>query len=150
MTDSRADQHAAALARLDRFSYWTDSQFGIPFTRFRIGIGPLIAMVPVIGDVADLLLSLFVLNEARRIGAGKAVIGRMLINLAIDFFGGLLPVVGDVFDMAFKANTRNTELLRSHLQARLGTTPGYRFPWRTLLLALALGAAGIAGLLLLL
>jgi len=116
MGETHRDQHARALTRLERFSHWTDSNYRVPLTRFRVGVGPLIGLVPVIGDFADLLMSLWVVNEARRIGAGKGLIGRMLGHLAVDFFGGLVPVVGDVFDAVYKANRRNTNLLRDHLQ----------------------------------
>ncbi len=133
-------RHEAALARLERFSYWTDNNFGIPFTRFRVGVGPLIGLIPGIGDLADLLMSLWVVNEARRIGAGKALLARMVGHLIIDFLGGLLPVFGDVFDAIYKANTRNTTLLRRHLHGRLGTKPEKRFPWLILLLALVMAA----------
>jgi len=134
-------RHEVALARLERFSFWTDSNFRIPLTRFRIGVGPLIGLIPGIGDLVDLLMSLWVVNEARRIGANKSLLLRMLGHLAIDFLGGLLPLVGDVFDAVYKANTRNTALLRSHLEGQLGQArPG--FPWAKLLLALLF--AGLA------
>jgi hypothetical protein len=136
-------RHEAALERLERFSYWTDSNFGIPFTRFRIGVGSLVALVPGIGDLVDLLMSLWVVNQARLIGARKALLIRMLGNLAIDFFGGLLPIVGDLFDMAYKANTRNTALLRTYLEGRLGQEKP-RFPWARFLLALFMAALAVA------
>ncbi len=134
----------AALARLDRFSYWTDSNFRIPLTGFRFGLSPLIGLVPVLGDVIGLLLSLYVLREARRVRASRRVQLRMVSNMLIEFFGGLLPVVGDAFDAIYKANTRNTELLRAHLLEQLETVPRPAFPWWTLLwlsllLALLLG-----------
>ncbi|OAB56386.1 hypothetical protein AY599_21230 [Leptolyngbya valderiana BDU 20041] len=134
-------RHESALARLERFSYWTDNNFGIPFTRFRIGVGPLIGLIPGIGDLVDLLMSLWVVNEARRIGAQKTLLLRMLGHLVIDFLGGLLPIVGDVFDAFYKANTRNTALLKGYLEGQLGQA-GPGFPWGKLVLAVLL--AGLA------
>ncbi|MGY6630116.1 MAG: DUF4112 domain-containing protein [Wenzhouxiangella sp.] len=125
-------QQRDTLARLDRFSYWTDSNFRIPFTRFRFGLSPVIGLVPVLGDFVGLLLSLYVLHEARKVQASRGVQWRMVRNMLIEFVGGLLPVIGDAFDAIYKANTRNTELLRGWLHDQLETTPPKSFPWWTL------------------
>ncbi len=125
--------HAQALRRLDRFSYWTDSNFRVPFTSFRFGLSPLIGLVPVIGDFIGLVLSLYVLHEARRVGASRRVQARMVFNMLVEFVGGLVPIIGDAFDAIFKANTRNTALLRRWLKEQLETEPRQPFPWFTLL-----------------
>lgn len=135
---------AQVLKRLDRFSYWTDSNFRIPFTRFRFGLSPLIGLVPVVGDVIGLVLSLYVLQQARLVAAPRRLQLRMVAHMLIEFFGGLLPVIGDAFDAIYKANTRNTELLRAWLHEQLDELPKKGFPWWTLvwlsvLLALMLG-----------
>jgi hypothetical protein len=123
----------AALKRLDRFSFWTDSNFRIPFTSFRFGLSPLIGLVPVVGDLVGLILSLYVLFEARKVKASRRVQAKMIVNMLIEFFGGLLPIIGDAFDAIFKANTRNTELLRAWLHEQLETVPRQPFPWFTLI-----------------
>lgn len=133
MDSVERDRHEAALKRLDRYSYWTDSNFGIPFTRFRFGLSPLIGLIPVIGDAVGLVLSLYVLFEARKVGASGPVQRKMIRNMVIEFFGGLLPIIGDAFDAIFKANTRNTELLRDYLHDQLGTRQPPGFPWKTLI-----------------
>lgn len=107
------------MKRLDRFSYWTDNNFALPFTRFRFGVSPLIGLIPGVGDLAGLVLSVYVLAEARKVGASPAVQGKMVANMMAEFVGGLLPVVGDTFDFYFKANTRNTKLLRDFLNSQL-------------------------------
>ncbi|WP_439135346.1 DUF4112 domain-containing protein [Pseudomaricurvus sp.] len=112
---SKAEQQAM-LGRLDRFSRLTDSSVRVPFTNFRIGAEAIIGILPVVGDVAGLLLSCYVLFEAQRAGASRSVKLRILANMGIDFVGGLVPLVGDVFDAYFKANTRNTRLLKDHLE----------------------------------
>ena len=132
MTPIDSKTAAAALERLDRFSFWTDSNFRIPFTGFRFGLSPLIGLIPVVGDFVGLILSLYVLREARRVGASRKVQGRMIVNMLIEFLGGLLPIIGDAFDAIYKANTRNTELLRGWLLERLESTPRQTFPWFTL------------------
>ncbi|BFM21071.1 DUF4112 domain-containing protein [Gilvimarinus japonicus] len=112
---SKAEQQAI-LARLDKFSRLTDSSVAVPFTNVRIGAEAIIGILPVVGDVAGLLLSGYVLFEAQRAGASWWVKLRILANMTIDFLGGLVPVVGDVFDAFFKANTRNTRILREYLE----------------------------------
>ncbi|MCA1780310.1 MAG: DUF4112 domain-containing protein [Xanthomonadaceae bacterium] len=148
MTEPNRQEHEATLARLDRFSYYTDSNIRIPFTGFRLGLSPLIGLVPVIGDFAGLLLSLYVLKQARGVNAPKRVQARMIRNMMIEFVGGLIPVIGDAFDAIFKANTRNTELLRAYIHEQLEDVQQNTFPWKTLiwlsLLFAALGALLLA------
>ncbi|WP_417566542.1 DUF4112 domain-containing protein [Marinobacter sp.] len=135
----------AILARLDKFSRFTDNSMGIPFTRVRIGAESIIGLLPVVGDAAGLVLSGYVLVEAHRAGASKDVKLRILRNIGLDFVGGLLPVVGDAFDVVYKANIRNTRLLRNYLETQLAVEPPPpSFPWMAVLwLSILLGA--IAG-----
>ena len=111
-------EHQATLKRLERFSRFTDSSIGIPFTKFKLGIEALIGIIPGIGDAAGLILSSYVLFEAQRLGVGWRVKSRIITNMLIDFFVGLIPIVGDIFDAFFKANTRNTQLLKRYLHER--------------------------------
>ena len=148
---STESKQRKVLERLEKFSRFTDSSIGIPFTKFRIGADSVIGMLPVVGDIAGLLLSAYVLAEAQNIGATKAVKLKILRNMAIDFAGGLLPVVGDAFDAIYKANTRNTSLLRHYLEDQLAIEPPPPpFPWRTLIglsILFALVGAGLMALL---
>ena len=105
----------AAITRLERFSKITDSSIGIPFTKFNIGVDAVIGLVPVIGDAAGLILSSYALLEAQRMGMSKRIKLKIIVNMLIDFFGGLIPLFGDIFDAFFKANTRNTQLLKNAL-----------------------------------
>ncbi|PHQ27096.1 hypothetical protein CLH62_05815 [Marinobacter guineae] len=140
-------QQRAILERLEKFSRYTDSSIGIPFTRFRIGMEAIIGLVPVVGDMAGLVLSGYVLLEAQRAGASKDVKLRMLRNMGIDFVGGLLPVVGDAFDAIYKANTRNTRLLKNYLEEQLAVEPPPPpFPWVTLIWLSVLFAVITGGL----
>ena len=79
----------AALARLNRFSQMADNAIVIPFTRFRIGLEPIIGLVPVLGDLAGLLMSCYVLLEAHRAGASPRVKQQMVRNMLIDFSAAL-------------------------------------------------------------
>lgn len=138
-------EQRAILKRLDKFSRFTDSSIGLPFTRFKIGVEPLIGIVPGIGDLIGLVMAGYVLLEAQRAGATSDVKRRMLRNIGIDFVGGLIPVVGDAFDAVYKANTRNTRLLANYLNKQLAAEPPPRsFPWK-ILIGLSVMFAGIAG-----
>ncbi len=136
-TNLRARQQAT-LARLDRFSRVTDTAIRIPFTRIRFGLDPIIGLLPVVGDLIGLVLSLYVLLEAHRAGAGKRIKAHMIKNMLIETFGGMVPVVGDAFDIVYKANTRNTRLLREYLEQELNTEPQPRFPWMQLVVLVIL------------
>ncbi len=109
---------AARLARLRWLARLMDAQFGLPGTRFRFGVDGLVGLAPVAGDLLTGLVSLYVVWEARSLGAPPALLARMLANVAMDVAGGALPVVGDLFDAAFKANIRNVALLEGWIERR--------------------------------
>ncbi|MGF2733719.1 DUF4112 domain-containing protein [Marinobacter sp. DUT-1] len=146
MTQQPTEAHKrATLRRLEKFSRYTDSSIGVPFTRFKIGLDAIVGLLPGVGDLVGLVLSSYVLIEAQRVGASRAVKLRMLRNMGIDFLGGLLPVVGDAFDAIYKANTRNTLLLKRYLEEQLAVEPPpLPFPWK-LLIGLSLLFALITG-----
>lgn len=127
---------AAARERLEKLSHWLDQCFTLPGTRWKFGFEALLGLIPVAGDLAGLGLSLWTLGEAQRAGAPKPLLWRMAGNAALDAGLGALPVVGDLFDFFFKANRRNLELLRQHLDVRLPHAK--RSPWRWLVLAVLL------------
>lgn len=138
-------QQRAILERLEKYSRFTDSSIGLPFTRYKIGVEAVIGLVPGIGDLIGLAMSSYVLLEAQRAGASSAIKRRMVRNILIDFVGGLVPVVGDAFDAIFKSNTRNTRLLSEYLQKELAIEqPPSPFNWK-LLIGLSVLFAGVAG-----
>ena len=106
---------AMRLARLRKLAWLLDAQFLLPGTRFRFGINGLLGLAPGAGDVVVGLVSLYIVNEARQLGAPPALLARMLANIGIEVLGGAVPVIGDMFDMAFKANLRNLALLDAWL-----------------------------------
>ncbi|MDX1457507.1 MAG: DUF4112 domain-containing protein [Marinobacter sp.] len=127
------ERYQLALDRLDRYARTLDSQFRIPFTQIRFGLDPLIGLVPGIGDVVGLLLSLYLVVEAIRIGAGPGLVLRMLGNLLAEFVIGLVPVLGDAFDLMWRANDRNAALLRRHIERKLDAGKRPR-PWLSYIL----------------
>ena len=111
----------ARLARLRRLARLLDSAIGIPGTRFRVGLDGLLGFAPGVGDAALGLVSLYIVNEARKLGLPRHKLLRMLGNVVMDVAAGSVPVVGDLFDMAFKANLRNLDIIEQHLRTG-GTT----------------------------
>ncbi len=115
---ANADSRRRVLRRLDRFANALDTCIPVPFLRTRIGLDGLIGLVPGIGDAATGALSLYLVAEAWRLGVPVTTILRMLGNVGVDTVIGAIPLVGDLFDFAYKANRRNVELLRKALRAR--------------------------------
>ena len=89
-----------------------DVAFVLPGTNIRYGIDGLIGLVPVVGDLLTTAISLWIVREARALGAPKHVVARMLGNVALDGVVGLVPFAGDAFDVMFRANVRNMRILK--------------------------------------
>ena len=113
----------AHLRRAQRYARLLDTWFRIPGTRIRLGLDSLGGLIPGIGDAAGLVAAFIVYHEANLAGVSKPVLTRMLGNIAVDAAIGLVPVVGDLADIAFKANRRNVDLMREDLE-RQGLYPG--------------------------
>jgi hypothetical protein len=103
------------LARLEAIAKLLDVAFIVPGTNIRYGIDGLIGLVPVIGDIITTAISLWLVREARALGAPWHVTARMLGNVALDGVIGVVPVIGDAFDVMFRANIRNVRMLRRWL-----------------------------------
>jgi hypothetical protein len=115
-----------ARARLARLAWLLDSSIPIPGTSFSIGLDALIGLFPVVGDLAGVLLSSYIVKEAGALGAPKSVLARMALNVAIEGLVGMVPFAGDIFDAAFKANQRNVRLLNAYLDQPVRTTRASR------------------------
>lgn len=89
-----------------------DSKFRIPNTNIRFGIDPLLGLVPGAGDWLAGVISLYFLIQAAMMGGRASVLGRMFINILLDVLIGSIPILGEVFDVYWKANLRNAELLK--------------------------------------
>ena len=143
-TDDDPLARARALTRL------LDSAARVPGTSFRVGLDPVLGLVPGLGDVAGAALSSYVVILASQLGAPTTVIVRMLGNVVIDTVGGTVPLVGDLFDAGWKSNTRNLALLERHIEAPVSTRRASRaVVWLTVaaLVLLAVGAVTVATLL---
>ncbi len=88
-----------------------DSAVEIPGTGWRIGLDPVIGLIPGVGDALSMMVSAYIVVEGARLGASKWTIARMIGNIAIDTLVGAVPVLGDLFDAGFKSNLMNVRLL---------------------------------------
>ena len=104
------------MARLEWLAWFTDSAVPIPGTSRTVGADGFLSLIPGVGSLFGTAMSLYMVGEALRHGAPARLLGRMGLNIAADTMLGSIPVIGFVFDMAFKANQRNLNLLRQHLK----------------------------------
>jgi Domain of unknown function (DUF4112) len=104
------------LARLEMIAKLLDVAFILPGTKIRYGVDGIVGLIPVVGDIIATALSLWVVREARALGAPWHLTARMLGNVAIQGVFGTVPVAGDAFDVLFRANMRNARLLRCWLE----------------------------------
>jgi hypothetical protein len=113
--DPRQIERLRVLTRL------LDNAIQIPGTRYRVGLDALIGIVPGIGDAIGAIFSAFIVFQAARMGVSTATLVRMFGNVALDTIVGEVPLLGDVFDAGWKANTRNLALLEGHLEQPAAT-----------------------------
>ncbi|WP_049917228.1 DUF4112 domain-containing protein [Halogeometricum pallidum] len=111
-------QEEGALRRVRLLADLMDDAVTVPGTDRRIGLDALVGLAPVSGDLVTAVISMYTVGEAVRVGAEPNVIGKMLLNILLDFGIGSIPVLGDIFDAIFKSNVRNAELLEEHLTSR--------------------------------
>jgi hypothetical protein len=106
------------LARIDTLATWLDTAFVVPGTNIRFGLDAIVGLVPGIGDFVTSLVSLYIVHEARQLGAPTHLLVRMVANIAMDGIVGSVPVAGDIFDVMWRANRRNMTLLYDHLRSQ--------------------------------
>ena len=119
-----------ALARL------LDNAITVPGTSWKIGLDPIIGLIPGVGDMVGAVLSGYIVLEAVRAEVPTFTLARMLVNVGIDTLLGAVPAVGDVFDAAWKSNAMNVALLESHLVATGSAPPKRRNVIGVMVLAL--------------
>jgi hypothetical protein len=114
--DSEVQSLRAKLERLDWLSQILDVAFVVPGTNVRFGVEAILRLVPGIGDAAASALSLYVLYEAHQLRIPTYLLARMLANVVVEGVAGAVPVVGDLFDVSWRANRRNVRLLREYFE----------------------------------
>lgn len=143
------DSHSreAAIRRSEALARFLDNSIPIPGTGYKIGWDAIIGLIPGVGDILAGILSTYIVVQAIEQGASRATVLRMALNVAIETVVGAVPVLGDLFDAAWKANVRNARLLETSL--RQGSQAVRRDRWFMALvvlgLVLALGVAAAFG-----
>jgi hypothetical protein len=132
--ESRKLERLRVLARV------LDNAIRIPGTDYRFGVDALIGLIPGIGDAISAIFSTLIILQAARLGAPRTTLLRMMANVGLDTLVGEVPILGDLFDAAWKSNLKNLDLLEDHLRQPAAARKESRY------VVLALGA----GLLLLL
>ena len=107
----------ADLDRLDWLARLLDSRYRVPGTRIRFGLDSIVGLIPGVGDTLVAVPSVWMIWEGYRFGVPRRLLTRMAINTGVDYVIGSIPLVGDLFDLGFKANLRNAALLREALAA---------------------------------
>lgn len=130
-----------SIQRLRKLSRLLDSAFGIPGTKFRVGLDPILGLIPGAGDLVGTALSAYIVIEAARLGVPRATLGKMVSNILLESVVGAVPVLGDWFDFAWKANLKNMELLETHLGVTQDSKKANR--WFIFLLVAGLFAVSI-------
>jgi hypothetical protein len=108
---------ASLPAELEMLARWMDSAFRIPGVGVRFGFDALLGLFPGVGDVTTSLASLYILSAAHRYNVSRITLTRMALNILLETIIGAVPLIGDLFDVYWKSNQRNVELLRRHLAA---------------------------------
>jgi hypothetical protein len=108
-------ERLATLNRIRKFSRLMDTAIAIPGTKFRIGLDPIIGLVPGAGDLVDTAFSAYLIYLATRFKLPPKTLGKMIYNISLEAVIGSIPLIGDIFDAFYKSNIRNLALLEEHL-----------------------------------
>ncbi|MEM9805970.1 MAG: DUF4112 domain-containing protein [Cyanobacteria bacterium P01_D01_bin.56] len=139
--------HHQSLQRLRSLSRILDNAIAIPGLGYRIGLDPLIGLLPGGGDLMTGLISVYIVAEAARLGVPAATLGRMGFNILLELVFGTMPMVGDLFDVVWKSNAQNVALLEQHIRHPLPsrrTDKLFAIILITVLLALVVGIATLS------
>ncbi|HKK30332.1 MAG TPA: DUF4112 domain-containing protein [Alphaproteobacteria bacterium] len=109
---------AEDLHDLEQLASWMDDRFRLPGTQIRFGVDPILGLIPGIGDSVTALTAGYMIGRARALGVPLSTRLRMMLNVILDVIVGTIPLFGDLFDVGFRANRRNLELIRRHVQKR--------------------------------
>jgi hypothetical protein len=126
MAPAAPHDYDAKLAHLERLADLLDSRWRIPGLGIPIGIDGIASIFPVVGDSATGVVSAYLVYQASRMGVPKSLLLRMAANTGVDWVVGSIPVLGTLFDIGFKANRRNVNLLRRHLEEERDRNPALR------------------------
>ena len=117
MNEEQKELNEEKLLRLKRLSHKLDEAFTVPGTERKIGIDPIIGLIPGAGDLVGGMLSLYIMHAGISMGASRKDIIRMFGNIALEFIIGCIPIVGDLFDATWKSNQRNVKLIENSVMS---------------------------------
>jgi hypothetical protein len=139
------------LERLHRYAWLLDNSIPIPGIGYRIGLDPIIGLLPGIGDAIGAILSMVIVAEGARSGIPRVILLRMAWNIAVEMVLGTIPLLGNLFDMTWKANVRNVRLLEKYMQAPKKSVATSAAVFSSIIVALVLlmAAVVIVGMLIL-
>jgi hypothetical protein len=115
------------ISALRQLAWLLDTAVRVPGTNIRLGLDAVIGFIPGAGDIAGGLLSTFIILQAAKLGAPQSVLARMVMNVAVDTIVGAVPILGDVFDVGWKSNMRNAELLERYVTRPQATRAASRW-----------------------
>jgi hypothetical protein len=140
-TQGLTPSQEARLRGLRTLARLLDSAFVVPGTSYRVGLDPIIGLIPGLGDLITPLFAIGILMQARQLRVPKVVQVRMLLNVAIDVVVGVVPLAGDLFDFVWKANERNLRLVEAHaLEGRSASAGDWLFVIASVAVILALAS----------
>lgn len=123
---SRTERFRAAERRIEAMSHVLDDLIKVPGTGRRVGLDPIVGLIPFIGDAVSALAGSYIIAEASRFQLPRVVLARMMVNLTVDLVIGVIPFVGDVFDFFSKSNAENLKLFRRYALEPEASTAEHR------------------------
>lgn len=136
-----------SLKRLRQISHVLDNAIPIPGLGTRVGLDPILGLLPGGGDVLTGLVSVYIVFEAAKMGLPAQTLGRMGFNIVLDVLSGAVPVIGDLFDVTWKANSQNVALIEKHVTSPEPSKAAdklFAIAVIVLLVALVLGMAALS------
>lgn len=138
-------ERADDLARVRALARAMDAAIKVPGTRITLGIDSIVGLIPGLGDIASAAMSGYIVLASARMGVPPSVVARMILNLGVDTLVGSVPLLGDLFDVGFRANIRNANLLEEHLAEPVSTRRASRVAVGAAIVGvILLGAGAIA------
>jgi Domain of unknown function (DUF4112) len=137
--EPRTERFRRVERRIGAVSHLLDDLIEVPGTGRRVGLDPIVGLIPVVGDAVTAIVGFWIIGEAARFRLPPIVLARMVVNTVVDLVLGAVPLLGDLFDIVSRSNTRNVELFRRHaLEPGTGTSGERRFFAGLALVALGL------------
>ncbi len=133
---SREERFRAAETRISYLSTVLDELIRLPGSGIKVGLDPILGLIPVVGDVVSAAAGSWIILEAARFGIPRVVVGRMVVNLVVDLLLGAIPFFGDIFDFFSRSNSANLALFRRHALDEHASTRGQQAFFVGLLLLL--------------